>query len=305
MPAPTTTAPQADNETIEYTADPQTLNITYIDDVTDKPISNLSTTVTGVTGQTGTINVQVPAGYVLTNPNDETITYTLVAGTNQVDVHVTHHVTHTMTTTTRTISYVIDGLTTAVQVPTVQTVTWNVSTDDVTGATVATAQGGYTAVKTPEIAGYTASVTEVAADNPKPTTDALTDSNVTVTYTPIPVVTPITPGDSQTTTEQPDGTVGNPTNPTTGEVEKGAAEKTANEVEKTSNYVKANDEISTDSDKTNVKITGNREVSGTQSDKTAELPQTDENSAQKWSIIGLGLLGLMNILGLSRIKKHE
>ncbi|WP_162255742.1 hypothetical protein, partial [Secundilactobacillus odoratitofui] len=54
MPAPTTTEPQADNETIEYKADSQTIAVNYVDDEGSTTTPVATDTVSGDTGTTVT-----------------------------------------------------------------------------------------------------------------------------------------------------------------------------------------------------------------------------------------------------------
>ncbi|WP_461240828.1 mucin-binding protein [Paucilactobacillus sp. N302-9] len=186
-PSPSTTMPKDSTETINYTADGQTLTINYVDDSTH---TNVGTdTATGVTN--GTVAYQadkVPANYVLATGQATSGTQTLSADPtkNVVTIHVVPAVAHTTQTTTQTVNYVLAGTTTTMQDPTTQQITWNISTNQVTGEMVATPQGGYAATTAPTIAGYTPDKTSVAADNPVAMTTLPEDSSATISYTADP-----------------------------------------------------------------------------------------------------------------------
>lgn len=173
--------------TIVMTA-PVTIDVTYVDDADNgKTVTVPDTTasiITGAQDSTGTYTAVVPSNYELAKGQDATVAYTLSAGAKGITIHLTHAVAHTTTTTTRTINYVIaDGGTTAPADQT-QTLTWNVSTDQVTGATVATPVGDYAAVVSPTVAGYTPDQATVAGVQPAATTAAPVNADaVTVTYT--------------------------------------------------------------------------------------------------------------------------
>ncbi|WP_159459505.1 hypothetical protein, partial [Secundilactobacillus silagei] len=79
-------------------------------------------------------------------------TYRFTNGTDQiVKIHLDHAIAHSTTATTRTITYKVNDANYPGQVPETQTQTikWNVSTDEVTGASVATAQNAYDAQTAP------------------------------------------------------------------------------------------------------------------------------------------------------------
>lgn len=138
--------------TVYYQADPQTINVAYVDDVTKQSLTDLADTLQGKTDETGTYTVVVPTGYELSNGQTAEVDYTFEPGdTDGITVHLTHGVTHSTATTTRTINYYLDGTTTPVHDATTQTVNWNVSTDDVTGDQVMTPQTSYAAVTAPSV----------------------------------------------------------------------------------------------------------------------------------------------------------
>jgi LPXTG-motif cell wall-anchored protein len=173
--------------TIVMTA-PVTIDVTYVDDADNgKAVTVPDTTASSITGaqdSTGTYTAVVPSNYELAKGQDATVAYTLSSGADGITIHLTHAVAHTTTTTTRTINYAIaDGGTTAPAAQT-QTLTWNVSTDQVTGVTVATPVGDYAAVVSPTVAGYTPDQATVGDVQPAATTAAPVNADaVTVTYT--------------------------------------------------------------------------------------------------------------------------
>ncbi|WP_262315167.1 mucin-binding protein, partial [Lacticaseibacillus parakribbianus] len=167
--------------TVTYKADIQTINVKYVDDANKEAQVGETGTLSGATDTTGDWTATVPEGYVLADGQAASGTVTFAATNNDVIIHLTHAVTHGTATTTRTITYT--GAGTKTPAPVAQVVTWNTSTDNVTGQTVATAQGGYAAVETPTIAGYTPDLDNVDIATLAPTTvDALKDTAVTVTY---------------------------------------------------------------------------------------------------------------------------
>ncbi|WP_461225549.1 mucin-binding protein [Lacticaseibacillus suihuaensis] len=184
--APTTVDALKDTAvTVTYSAGTQAINVKYVDDAKNGAQVGEITTLSGNTDTTAGWTATVPEGYVLADGQAASGTVTFAAQNADVIIHLTHAITHGTTTTTRTITYTGAGTKTPASVA--QVVTWNTSTDNVTGETVATAQDGYAAVETPTIAGYTADLASVDAATLAPTTiDALKDTDVTVTYTADP-----------------------------------------------------------------------------------------------------------------------
>ena len=183
--ATTDTPVNAHNVTVTYTANPATLTVHYVDDVTGEQVT--STTLVGVTDESGTYNVQTPAHYVLADGQVAEVDYTFgTTDADDVTVHLTHAIAHTTATTTRTINYVVDGNSSKNPASVTQSLTWNVATDEVTGAVAATPQGEYAAVISPTVNGYTADgnvdAAIVTATNAMPVNAA----DVTVTYTANP-----------------------------------------------------------------------------------------------------------------------
>ena len=165
---------------------PVTLNVSYIDDTDGSAVavpSTTATTVSGALGSTGTYTAVVPANYALANGQAATVDYTLISDATGIVIHLTHQVAHSTTTTTRTINYVVTGGGAAAPASVTQKLSWNVSTDLVTGATVATPQGDYAAVVSPTVSGYTPDQATVAAATPSATTAAPQNAaDTTVTY---------------------------------------------------------------------------------------------------------------------------
>ncbi|WP_171001265.1 mucin-binding protein [Secundilactobacillus hailunensis] len=180
--------PNDQKQTITYTANPQNVQIRYIDDDNKDAVVSTST---GIAGQTdGTVawtTTDKPAGYQLANKQAVNGTYTFTAVPKQtVDVHLTHVITNGHKTTTRTINYVVNDLNYRGQNPETQTQTmnWNTTTDQATGQSVATSANAYYQVVTPTIAGYTADDSQVAqkAYGPVETSKIPANETVTVTY---------------------------------------------------------------------------------------------------------------------------
>ena len=182
----TTTEPGNQTKVVTYTPTNQSLTVSYVDDVTQQKLTNLGETLSGKTDETNTYSVKVPTGYVLSEGQDATVAYTLEPGdADAITVHLTHGVTHSTATTTRTVNYYLDGTTTPIHDATTQTINWNVSTDDVTGDQVMTAQTSYDAVTAPKVTGYTATPASVDASYPNAiygSVDQLADSTATVYY---------------------------------------------------------------------------------------------------------------------------
>ncbi|KRK97833.1 hypothetical protein FD04_GL000805 [Secundilactobacillus odoratitofui DSM 19909 = JCM 15043] len=122
--------------------------------------------------------------------------------------HYVHTASYSTATSTRTINFV-DTDNNQVADSITQTVTYKVTTDNVTGESVYTPQEAYYQYDVPTVAGYTTTETEVPQVALAVTTDQPTNTTATVTYTPktnieytlIPVDDGGTPiGDTQTRT---------------------------------------------------------------------------------------------------------
>ena len=168
--------------TVNYTADPVNLDVTYLDDVTGAKIVASGTTISGHTGEQGTYSVSVPAGYVLASKQAASVAYTLSPATSGLTIHLTHHVTHSQLTTTQTINYLVAGSATAPSAKT-QQLTWQVATDDVAHTSVYTPQGQYATIDSPIVAGYTPDQESISLRE-APVTSTPTNTIQTVTYTP-------------------------------------------------------------------------------------------------------------------------
>ncbi|TDG68565.1 hypothetical protein C5L25_000833, partial [Secundilactobacillus silagei JCM 19001] len=157
---------KADDVTVTYTPVAQTAQVEYVDDENNGAVVGTPTTLTGQTaGSASWTADNVPVKYVLAKGQAVNGTYRFTNGTDQtVKIHLDHAVDHSTTTTTRTIAYKVNDANYPGQVPETQTQTikWNVSTDEVTGASVATAQNAYDAQTAPTIPGYTADTPTVA-----------------------------------------------------------------------------------------------------------------------------------------------
>ncbi|WP_056969799.1 KxYKxGKxW signal peptide domain-containing protein, partial [Lacticaseibacillus thailandensis] len=141
---------QAFYTVIQYKAADVQLHVTYVDDVTGDTVTVANSEVTGLNGSTGEYTVVVPDGYALAANQAATVSYQLTADdTDDITVHLTHVVDHTSAATTRTINYVYAGTGAKAADSVTQTLSWNVATDEVTGASVATPAGEYAAVTSP------------------------------------------------------------------------------------------------------------------------------------------------------------
>ncbi|WP_156403257.1 mucin-binding protein, partial [Paucilactobacillus suebicus] len=187
--------PVNETVTVTYTAGEQSVTIEYVDDQADEAVVGSNRVQTGATnGTTNWDSSTIPTGYVLSPTQAASGTYKFTADDNQVvQIHLTHHVTDSTTTSTQEINYVIldkDGNVSIDQskapANNLQTLTWKVVTDDVTGTSYATAlPTGYPAVTSPTVNGYTPSQSSVPYSYPTPVATAdIENTNITVNYTP-------------------------------------------------------------------------------------------------------------------------
>ncbi|GAX07973.1 cell surface protein [Secundilactobacillus silagincola] len=186
----TSQMPKNETVTVTYTPNAQTVTVEYVDDAKGGAVVGNPTTINGKTFGTATWNTDnMPVGYKLAKGQAASGTYQFTYGTNQtIKIHLSHIIDNTTATTTRTIIYVVDDANYTGQVPETQTqtITWNIATDEVTGASEAVPQSGYAKQDVPTINGYTADPTAVQTLNygavlkdnlPAP-------EKITVTYTP-------------------------------------------------------------------------------------------------------------------------
>ncbi|WP_407884924.1 mucin-binding protein, partial [Furfurilactobacillus curtus] len=193
---PTTTKPTDNPVTVTYTANPATITVTYVDDDTTGQTVGQPEVLNGITDQTGSYIVIVPANYELAKAQTPTIAYTFGAGNTALTVHLIHqHVAGTMTTN-RTITYVGAGAKTPANQT--QSVAWQTDEDAVTGVITYTPTTQAEAVTSLNVAGYTADQPVVSATNFPVTTTKPTDSTVTVTYTANPATITVTYVDDDT-----------------------------------------------------------------------------------------------------------
>lgn len=257
--------------TVIYNADPQVINVHYIDDVTGKTLSTktlkgVSNAKSGyVTGQT--IRDYEAQHYVLVS--DETNGAELVfdhddAADQVYNVHLTHHLTPITGTKTinETIHYVYaDGSKAAGDVQgTPVTFTRTGQRDDVTNENHwddwKTENDSFAAVTSPTIAGYTPDRLTIAQLRVTPDSD---DQEFTVTYTANPVV----PNSNQT--EQP----------VNGHHASSLKDDTIEDT-----------------------------ASVTKTDQANQLPQTGNNQNSA-ALAGLASLGLAGMLGFLKKRKHD
>ncbi|GAX07972.1 mucus-binding protein, LPXTG-motif cell wall anchor [Secundilactobacillus silagincola] len=328
--AVTTTKPADANVTVTFKADPQSTTVEYVDDANNGAVVGTPTKLEGVTDGTASWNTDnKPAKYTLATGQAANGTYTFKAGDNApVQIHLTHTMAYTTTTTTRTIHYVVNdpNYTGEVPAPTVQKVTWNVVTDEVTGRSVATPTAAYYEQTAPDLTGYTAKpgqVAQQALGSVVAQDVPMYNEDVVVTYTPTsqPTTEPSVPSDGTGVPEnQPDGNpTGTPTEPTTpGTPAPGTATsgKTNGDDSQTSTESGSNAGTAEGSTMgtTSKTESQNGSVSQTRSNASAtnqqqgsqaqqKLPQTNEQSQ---ATVGLGVLGLLtSMLGLVGLKRRK
>lgn len=180
----TESQPTSQNATVTYSADPQSLTVTYVDDSKNGKQVGDTETLKGATYENGTYTVTVPVNYKLANGQSGKVNYQFTTDdTDNITVHLTHDFQYGTVETTQTINYVVEGNTTKNPGSNTQTVTYNTVTDPVTGEVSYTAQGVYNDVKSPAVAGYTPDQATVPGTKIGSSTTAPSDSTITVTYT--------------------------------------------------------------------------------------------------------------------------
>ncbi|ANZ66764.1 mucin-binding protein [Secundilactobacillus paracollinoides] len=182
------TTPENQTKTVTYTADPESLTVTYVDDdSSDEAQVGNTVTLTGNMDDTGTYTVTIPTGYALTAGQTEisdanTIAYTLTNDdSDNLTIHLSHVHTSSTVTTTDTVTYT--GLPTdKAQTPKTVAVDWTVDTDEATGQSTYTPSVTSTVIDSPIVDGYAPAST--TTDFPQETiTDVPTDQTTTVAYT--------------------------------------------------------------------------------------------------------------------------
>lgn len=180
-------APTDQELSVAYTANPASLPVIYVDD--DNNGATVATdSVSGHTGDTGNYTAVAPTNYVLTSGHSNTVPYTLTSdNAAALVIHVKEQITTGTLQTTRTIQYsfVNPNATATLPNTVTQPLTWNTATNEVTGVTTYTPVGGYAAVISPTIDGYTVLPDQAAALNPDVTTTVpALNTVVNVTYSP-------------------------------------------------------------------------------------------------------------------------
>lgn len=149
-------------------------DFTFIDKVTGQVVDGIPTNVGDYEIH---LNTSGQAKVAAANPNYKFSEGSFVSGTYTInDV-----ITHSEITVTRTIHYTGAGSRTPVDV--VQTLVYDVATSKATGVSTYTPKGSYSAVKTPEIAGF-ANSGDVGEVVPETSTTRPTDLTSIVTYSP-------------------------------------------------------------------------------------------------------------------------
>jgi len=180
----------------------QFVDISYIDDDANEAVVGTLPSMSGLSGDPigfteAAARAGVPAGYSFVgldsaNPANYDDDYDAL---QHILIHVNHALTTTSLTVTRTIHYVGAGALTPADV--VQNQEWTVTTDQVTHTTVYTTAQGYADVKTPVLTGFSADVATVpSVDIPAPTSVKPVDTEVIVTYTPLPKAPEVQTGGS-------------------------------------------------------------------------------------------------------------
>lgn len=323
----TTVKPVDSKVTVIYTPDRQSTIVEYVDDDNNEEVVGTPWTLSGVTDGTADWNTKnKPLHYSLAAGQAANGTYTFKADHNlPVIIHLNHKIDYSTVTSTRTIHYVIDNPNYAGKVPAtqVQTVTWKVSTDEVTGESVATPQGAYYEVTSPNIPGYVANPSKVgqqalgsvvARDVP------MYNEDVVVTYTAISQNVPSNgenvPGNpTDTPTNTPTTPTGTPTDtpantPIPGKVVTNTSvpktAKSRTEVKKGKNTAKISEAGKSVGNakivraSISVKPASVKEAST--SNHQQRLPQTNEQIDPETI---LGILGMLTLVGLKRRKRRD
>jgi len=190
-PSPTTTRPLSTTVTVTYSATNQVVRVVFKDDdaagALVTPVAGFVATLTGPSGGpvgfTQTMAAAgIPVGYVFASL-DNVANYDTDASVDQtITVHLTHELRVSSVAPSRIIHY--KGAGTATPPDKVQTITWTVTTDLVTGVTTYTTTAtGYPAVVSPKLDGYTVDIAEVPVlAVVSPTTVEPKSVVVTVTY---------------------------------------------------------------------------------------------------------------------------
>ncbi len=303
--------------TVTYNPNPTKIAVTYVDDVENGKVVE-GTSLDGFVDQTGTFNVVTPNNYELSKGQSDKVNYTFTPDNGTIAIHLSHQIGHATTITTRTINYFVQGTTMPVHASEVQPLTWHITTDKVTGATVAVPEGGYPAVNSPVVSGYTLDQTSV--DNEYPgvvigksagnmavtvyyvaTPDA-PDNDVTPPTTP--VTTPTTP---ETTLTTDGGTVPNePVSETTnnGQVPTQEGSDSNGGESRTGLAGQAEQPGLTEAGE-HAQPVFSQQTSNNTGKATSELPQTNEQNTRIWTSLGLGLMSIMSLLGLVKRQKRE
>lgn len=111
-------------DTVTYTANPQTITVTYVDDTTGTTMSTAK--LTGVTDETGTYTAVFPANYALAAKQSGTVNYQFSSNADENDITI--HLVHQTETVTR--PYTLTLNTTGISgddAPAVKTITTNVN----------------------------------------------------------------------------------------------------------------------------------------------------------------------------------
>lgn len=310
---------QLSDVTYVYAApEKQTVTVQAIDDATGNVLETAE--LTGYPVATTTYDTQpwidkyTPLNYVVAaNEIPAVITFDDDSTAAQVyQLHLVHHVTHSTAETTQTVTFT-DEAGNIMAPSVVETITWNISTDDVTGEKVATAQKGYEEVEVPVITGYVATPSVVAANYPVPTAGELQNTNVQVIYKKATAgnadtgdpVTPSNPDVTQPTTDQPTVAQPNSEQPTVVElIENTAPEKEQLETTKQpAGGVKADSE-GAETPASEV-VSSNKTVANDSDTTEQRLPQTAERDGQTNSVLGMVMAGMLSLLGLVGLRKKR
>ncbi|KRM12345.1 KxYKxGKxW signal peptide domain-containing protein [Paucilactobacillus suebicus] len=176
------TTPTDQTKTVNYSANVQIASVVYVDDDNNGRVVSLIQTITGGTDSTVNWNaIDVPFGYQL-NPNQATSgAYTFTADAIQtVEVHLTEiHKTGNFTSVDEV---VYTGLSADMPQAITITVDWQANTNEVTGITSYTPLTNTSTIVSPEVAGYSPSISSVTFSHEYSDSTAPTDRIVNVSY---------------------------------------------------------------------------------------------------------------------------
>ncbi|MTV81760.1 KxYKxGKxW signal peptide domain-containing protein [Secundilactobacillus folii] len=290
----------------------------------------------------GVLNQLQNGTYVFKKAGDFSVTYSIPYDGSTIAKTVTFHLHSSFTKNTvhatRTISFVNTDGTINSNAPIVQTVSYDIVTDGLTGASVYVPLNGYDAVAVPAEAGYTAEITQVPAASA-----SLTGQNLTYTVLYTKNATPNNGGstgsstDNNTTTggtTNNGGSTNTNTNTSGGTTTDNSGDATTTNGGQSTGSTNANNgggtttttnggsainvtngqngvTTSTSNATANVKAVSEASNNGTavngqkSTSQATKLPQTSDTQTATSSVIGLALLSALSVFGLARKSRKE